>query len=149
MDKATLARLGAVARQSTPRAGRAAALAGMIRDAADARWIGLYSVADGTVTNDGWSGPAAPAFPAFPVGRGLTGPAVATGAIAVSNDVANDPRYLTNQDDSGSELIVPIVVDGNVVGTLDVESDAIGAFDGASITTFERIADAIRALWQT
>ena len=149
MQEETLARLAEVAGRPGSRVGRAAALAGLIRDVGGARWVGLYSVAGATVTNDGWSGPAAPAYPTFPSTKGLTGHAIATGAIAVSNDVANDPRYLTNQDDSGSELIVPIVVDGRVVGTLDVESDAIGAFGGAAITTYEAIADVIRPLWQT
>jgi putative methionine-R-sulfoxide reductase with GAF domain len=36
-------------------------------------------------------------------------------------------RYLTALDTSGSELIVPVVADDLVVGTLDVEDGRIGA----------------------
>jgi putative methionine-R-sulfoxide reductase with GAF domain len=72
---------------------------------------------------------------------------VRTGSVALSNDVARDPRYLTNQDDSGSELIVPILAEGRVVGTLDVESSDVGAFDGAAVMRYERLAAALRPLW--
>ncbi len=58
-----------------------------------------------------------------------------------------DPRYLANQNDSGSEVIVPILDGGRVAGTLDVESDRTGAFGGSSIVIYERLADALRPLW--
>ena len=79
--------------------------------------------------------------------RGLTAHVLRAQAPAPSNDVANDPRYLANQDDSGSELILPVIRDGEVVGTLDVESDQLGAFDGTSIVHLERCAEALSALW--
>jgi len=93
------------------------------------------------------SGPGAPAYPSFAVTTGLTADAVRTGAPALSNDVSRDPQYLANQSDSGSELIVPILADGRVAGTLDVESDRIGAFGGSSILDYERLAEALRPPW--
>ena len=131
-----------------PRARRAARAADLIRASTAARWVGIYTVAGGRVSNDAWSGPAPPAHPEFSAEEGLTSHAVRAAAIAVSNDVASDARYLTNQDDSGAELIVPIVVGGAVVGTLDVESDAVGAFDGARISDYERLAVVLAPLWQ-
>jgi L-methionine (R)-S-oxide reductase len=65
----------------------------------------------------------------------------------VSNDVASDPRYLSNQDDSGSELIVPVLLGDRVVGTLDVESDRINAFSERDIADFEQIAAVMPSLW--
>ena len=58
----------------------------------------------------------------------------------------NDPRYLANQDDSGSELIVPVVRAGRVVGTLDVESNELGAFGSATIAHHQRCAEALKAV---
>jgi len=129
------------------RAQRANVVADLIRRGTGARWVGVYSVAGGVVTNEAWSGPAAPAHPTFPVTQGLTGHAVRTGSIAMSNDVGADPRYLINQDDSGSELIVPVLADGRVVGTLDIESDTVGRFGGAEIARYESLAAALRPLW--
>jgi putative methionine-R-sulfoxide reductase with GAF domain len=70
--------------------------------------VGIYTVAAGTVSNEAWSGTGPPAHPTFPATEGLTAHAIAARAVALSNDVAADPRYLTNQADTGSELIIPI-----------------------------------------
>lgn len=142
-----LARLAEIALSDQPRASRAHAAAELIRGASGARWVGVYSVADDMATNEAWSGPGAPAHPTFPVTEGLTGHAVRTNSVALSNDVGRDPRYLVNQDDSGSELIVPVILAGRSVGTLDIESDTVGAFDGAEITQYEEAAAALRPLW--
>ena len=109
--------------------------------------MGIYRVTSSKVRNLAWSGPSAPAYPSFPVERGLTGAAVRARRTVVSNDVANDPRYLTNQESTGSELIVPVLVDGAVVGTLDVEDGATGAFDQDDQALFEHLAAALVDLY--
>lgn len=149
MDTHLAARLKELAAAAEPPAVRAGAIADLIRRTTSARWVGVYRVADGMVINEAWSGPAAPAHPVFPATRGLTAHAVRTGAVALSNDVAGDPRYLTNQADSGSELIVPVVADGEVIGTLDIEYGAVGAFRGADIDRYEQLVPALRALWRS
>jgi putative methionine-R-sulfoxide reductase with GAF domain len=143
-----LAELDAVFDQpALSRAARAALVAERIQEASGARWVGIYSVDQTHVTNEAWVGPGPPAHPTFQITEGLTSHAVATRSPALSNDVARDPRYLSNQDDSGSELIIPILLGERVVGTLDVESDRIGAFDGATVAQLERIAAALVRLW--
>jgi L-methionine (R)-S-oxide reductase len=104
-------------------------------------------VTDKSVVNEAWSGPGPPAFPTFARERGLTGHALRAQAVTLSNDVANDPRYLANQEDTGSELILPVVLAGRVVGTLDIENDEVGAFDGPSIADSESCARGLTALW--
>jgi hypothetical protein len=42
---------------------------------------------------------------------------------------------------------VPILAGGRVAGTLDLESDCTGAFSGSSIVDHERLAAAMRPLW--
>src|SRR5215510_4533909 len=147
MDETLLGRIRAVTSSGAPRPARAKAAVEAIHAATGARWVGIYTVADRLVGNEAWSGPSAPAHPTFSVSQGLTGHAIATGAIAVSNGVEHDPRYLTIQDASGSELIIPIVTRGRVVGTLDIEDHEIGAFDGAAITRYEALARALCDLW--
>ena len=132
---------------SAERSELARAAAEVIRHGTAKRWVGIYTVTDAVVVNEAWSGPGPPAFPSFARERGLTGHAVRARAPALSNDVADDPRYLANQDDTGSELILPVVRDGQVVGTLDVESDQVGAFDGTSIAHLERCARGLAGLW--
>ena len=147
MDNSVITQLGAIVTAEGSRQERAALAANLVRRTTGARWAGIYTVTDAVVTCDGWSGPGAPAYPSFAVTEGLTAHAIRAGALALSNDVSRDPRYLANQEDSGSELIVPILADGRGTGTLDVESDSTGAFGGASILDCERLADAMRPLW--
>jgi len=148
MDDSVLARLGTVAAGKGSRQERAARAADLVRQASGARWVGIYSVTGAVVACDAWSGPGAPAHPSFAVTVGLTAHAIRAGVLAVSNDVARDPRYLANQEDSGSELIVPVWAGGRVAGTLDVESDRTGAFTGSDIVDCERMAGALRPLWE-
>ena len=127
------------------RAKRAAAL---IRARTGRRWVGIYRVLTDEVRNLAWSGPAAPAHPNFPTGRGLTGAAIRSRSTVLSNDVANDPRYLTNQESTGSELIAPVVVDGNVVGTLDIEDARTNAFNAHDEELFRELAEALSTLYR-
>jgi L-methionine (R)-S-oxide reductase len=136
----------AAATAGTPeeRAARAAAL---IRARTGRRWVGIYEVAGGWVRNLAWNGPAPPAHPTFSADRGLTGAAIRAGGTVVSNDVSRDRRYLANQDSTGSELIVPVVVAGRVVGTLDVEAAERNAFDDGDRALFEAVAGALAGLF--
>jgi GAF domain-containing protein len=147
VDVELVTQIAAIVGGPASRSERAQAAADLIRHASVHRWVGIYTVTDASVDNEAWSGPAPPAFPTFSRDRGLTAHALRTRSVALSNDVARDPRYLANQDDSGSELIVPVIRDGHVVGTLDVESDEVGAFDGELIAHHERCAEALSALW--
>jgi L-methionine (R)-S-oxide reductase len=126
---------------------RAKSAVDLIRTRTGYRWVGIYRVAKSEVRNLAWSGPAAPAYPNFPIERGLTGAAIESRASVVANDVAHDARYLTNQDSTGSELIVPVIVDETIVGTLDVEDAQTDAFEDRDIAFFESVAAALASLY--
>ncbi len=123
-------------------------LAELIRIGSGRRWVGIYRVTASEVVHLAWSGPAPPAHPRFPIGSGLTGTAISARASIRSNDVASDTRYLTNQPTTGSELIVPILLDAEVVGTIDVEEAHPQAFAAGDEKPFETIAEALRTLYR-
>lgn len=129
------------------RAERAQRVVNLVRSRGGYRWVGVYTVDASSVSVDAYRGPGAPAFPSFPRDRGLSGAAIAARDVVVSNDVARDPRYLTNLDSTGSELIAPVVASGDVVGTLDIESDRTDAFTDADVQLARRLAAALVALW--
>ena len=141
---ARVARVCAGGGSLTDRAREAAVT---IRRATGHRWVGLYSVVEGTVALEAWSGPAPPAYPEFPADQGLTGAAIVARDVVVSNDVATDPRYLTNSETTGSELIAPVLAGSLVLGTLDLESDRVGAFSDADADLARRLAAAVAPLW--
>jgi putative methionine-R-sulfoxide reductase with GAF domain len=131
-----------------PAGTRARRAAELIRARTSRRWVGIYRVTTDEVENLAWSGPAAPAHPNFPIDRGLTGAAIRSRTTVLSNDVANDPRYLTNQESTGSELIVPVLRDGRVVGTLDIEDARTNAFNKNDQAFFEELATAVSDLYR-
>jgi L-methionine (R)-S-oxide reductase len=125
---------------------RARAIAEEIRRAGNYRWVGLYDVTSKEVALIAFAGPGAPAYPVFPIGKGLTAVAVKTREPVISNDVAGDPRYLTALESTGSEMIVPVMDDnGVVVGTVDVESGSVGAFDERDSRLIHERMGAVRA----
>jgi L-methionine (R)-S-oxide reductase len=147
MNRELIESIRALAAAATSIDETAAELAELIRDASGRRWVGLYRVTVVEVVNLAWSGPAPPAHPVFPVDQGLTGAAVSSRTPVCSNDVGSDPRYLTNQPTTGSELIVPILLGGEVVGTLDVEEDDADAFTTEDEQLFEEIGHALSPLY--
>jgi putative methionine-R-sulfoxide reductase with GAF domain len=77
-----------------------------------------------------YSGPGAPTYPSFLVSEGLTGSAIREKATVVVADVRKDPCYLTAFGTTLSEIIVPVLDPqrGEVIGTIDVESEHADAF---------------------
>lgn len=83
----------------------------------------------------------------IPVGQGITGTAAATGRAVRVADVREDPRYINIIDSVRSELVVPLVVKGQSIGVLDIQSRQVDYFtrDQQSILTLmaSRLAIAI------
>jgi two-component system, sensor histidine kinase SagS len=83
-------------------------------------------------------------------GNGITGVVAATGRGVLLRDVTKDSRYLPGAVDAKSSLTTPILDGGKVIGTFNVESDRLNAFDDADLDFLEifcnEIAQAIGTL---
>ena len=64
----------------------------------------------------------------IPMAEGIIGSAAATGQPIRVADVRKDPRYLNALDAVRSELAVPLIVRGRVIGVLDIESSQVDYF---------------------
>ncbi len=64
----------------------------------------------------------------LPLGEGITGAAAATRQPILVSDVRNDPRYLTALDAVQSELAVPMLARGKLVGVIDLQSTRLNAY---------------------
>lgn len=62
------------------------------------------------------------------IGEGITGWVVRTGKPARIGNVSEDPRYVSVRDGVASELAVPLEVQGEVRGVVNVDSDRLNAF---------------------
>ncbi len=74
------------------------------------------------------------------VGEGITGWVALKGQPVRSGDVNKDPHYIRLRDNVGSELAVPLVVNGDVRGVLNVDSDRRDAFTAADQELLEALS---------
>jgi L-methionine (R)-S-oxide reductase len=143
--------LRSVIANDADRAAKAAAIVRLLRAAGPYRWVGIYAVdlRSQRVCNIAWEGPNAPAYPTFDISEGLTSRAIRDKRTVNVGDVAADAQYLTALESTRSEIIVPILDDrtGNVVGTLDVESEIPNAFDRSTQALLEECASALQHFW--
>jgi phosphoserine phosphatase RsbU/P len=80
--------------------------------------------------------------------QGIVGAAAANRETIVSNNTADDPRYVRALEsthflvahDSASEIAIPLIVDNRVLGVLDVQSETLGAFNESEKTVLEALA---------
>jgi phosphoserine phosphatase RsbU/P len=83
----------------------------------------------------------------IPMDEGIIGAAVATGQPVRVGDVTKDKRYLNAVDGVRSELAVPLILGGRVIGVLDIESSQLDYFtrDQQNILTLvaSRISTAV------
>ena len=105
----------------------------------DYTWAGIYLL-DGNELHLGpFVGKPSP-HTRIPVGRGICGAAAAEKTAIIVDDVHADPRYLACSIDTRSEIVVPILLDGAVLGELDIDSDKPAAFDAIDRALLERVA---------
>lgn len=79
----------------------------------------------------------------IPLNRGVIGRAVRTGQPQVILDVSQDPDYLPDNPQTVSEFAVPILLHGEVVGILNIETDQNAALSQSDVDFFQLLADQI------
>ena len=78
------------------------------------------------------------------VGEGMTGYAAATGETQISGDVSKHPHYVRKaEEETKSELAVPIKSGQKIIGVLDLQSDKLDAFDETDVMLMETLADQV------
>jgi L-methionine (R)-S-oxide reductase len=109
----------------------------------DYSWVGIYFVEGRELLLGPWKGPQATEHVRIPIGQGICGAAAATGRTEIVDDVAGDERYLACFPSTRSEIVVPVVDDGQVVAEIDIDADQPGAFTIADQQFLERVATVI------
>ncbi len=103
----------------------------------DTNWVGFYLMEDGELVLGPFQG--LPACVRIAVGRGVCGTAVAKNETQRIEDVHAFPGHIACDAASNSEIVIPLVKDGEVIGVLDIDSPSKGRFteqDQAGLETF-------------
>jgi diguanylate cyclase (GGDEF)-like protein len=75
--------------------------------------------------------------------QGIVGRAIRTSSIQVVPDVRKDPDYVTSGPQITSEMAIPLVFQGKLMGVLDMLSGAVETFARENQLALEAIADQI------
>ena len=89
-------------------------------------WAGFYKMTDGALVLGPFQGK--PACIRISVGKGVCGTAVARDETQLVGDVHQFPGHIACDSASNSEIVVPIHVDGQVWGVLDIDSPHFARF---------------------
>ena len=102
-------------------------------------WTGIYILDGNELYLGPYVGKPSP-HTRIPLGRGICGAAASEKASIIVDDVNADPRYLACSIETRSEIVVPIMLEGEVLGELDIDSDARAAFTDVDRELLERVA---------
>ena len=100
-------------------------------------WVGFYKMVDGALVLGPFQGK--PACIRIPVGKGVCGTAVAEDKTQLVYDVHQFPGHIACDCASNSEIVIPIHVNGEIWGVLDIDSPEIGRFTAEDQTGLEEI----------
>lgn len=101
-------------------------------------WTGFYIVKDGQLVLGPFQGPVA--CTRIPYGKGVCGTAWERGGSIVVPDVELFPGHIACSSLSRSEIVVPIIRNGEVVAVLDIDSKELACFDDTDRIWLEKIA---------
>jgi signal transduction histidine kinase/FixJ family two-component response regulator len=120
-----------------------------VHDAFDYHNVGLFLLDEQTerLTLTSIAGDHADIFVdgfSISIEEGMTGYAAATGETQVSGDVGTDPHYVRKaEEETRSELAVPITSGQKVIGVLDIQSSELDAFNESDVVAMETLSTQI------
>ena len=79
-------------------------------------------------------------MPDIEKGEGIISQVLKTGCPYLCNDVTNDPYYFNSWHETKSEITIPLIIDNEVNGILDVESTKYSAFEERHLRLFSMLA---------
>ena len=103
----------------------------------DLNWAGFYRLVGDTLVVGPFLGK--PACIRIAIGDGVCGAAAKTRTTQLVEDVHAFPGHIACDAASRSELVVPIIHDGRLIGVLDLDSPSAARFDAADAAGCEAL----------
>jgi L-methionine (R)-S-oxide reductase len=115
----------------------------------DLNWSGVYIMRNGELVLGPFYG--RPACVRIALGKGVCGTAAQKRETVVVADVNAFPGHIACDPASKSEIVVPLLANGSVIGVLDIDSPVVGRFGAHERELFERLAQKLVAAsdWPT
>ena len=105
-------------------------------------WVGFYLVKDRELVLGPFQGPVA--CTRIKKGKGVCGASWAQAATLIVPDVEKFPGHIACSSLSKSEIVVPVIRNGEVIAVLDVDSEENDQFDKTDQHFLEQIIQLIK-----
>ncbi|KWW20078.1 hypothetical protein AS888_06575 [Peribacillus simplex] len=115
----------------------AAALLNQFLD--EVNWVGFYLYEEDQLILGPFQG--LPACVRIPMGRGVCGTSAATAKTLRIEDVHQFPGHIACDAASRSEIVIPLMQEGNLIGVLDIDSPITNRFDEIDQQGLEKFAE--------
>ena len=107
----------------------------------DINWAGFYLMHGDTLVLGPFQGKTACTL--IPSGKGVCGTAAATRVLQLVPDVHQFPGHIACDSASNSEIVVPMIKDGVLLGVLDIDSPIFSRFDEQDAAGLQAIVEGI------
>ena len=124
--------------ETDPTANAANAAAAIYHSLPALNWAGFYFLRDDTLVLGPFQG--RPACVRIKIGTGVCGTSVQQRRSILVPDVEQFPGHIACDTASRSELVVPLLRDGEILGVLDLDSPDLARFDTEDQTGCEMLA---------
>lgn len=105
-------------------------------------WVGFYLVKNDELVLGPFQGPVA--CTRIRKGKGVCGTSWEQASTLIVEDVEQFPGHIACSSLSKSEIVVPIIRQGEVVAVLDVDSESLAQYDATDQLYLEKIVDLIQ-----
>lgn len=113
-------------------------ISAVLKEAFGFFWVGFYLVQSDELVLGPFQGSLA--CTRIRRGRGVCGQSWESGRTILVPDVDQFPGHIACSSASRSEIVVPVLMDGAIVGVLDVDSDQLNDFDQTDVLYLEKLA---------
>lgn len=114
-------------------------MAAMLHETFKFWWTGFYRVIGNELVLGPFQGPLA--CTRIPFGRGVCGSAWKERRTLVVPDVEQFPGHIACSSASKSEIVVPIIHNGEVIAVLDIDSENLATFDQTDADYLQRMVN--------
>ncbi|TVP96554.1 MAG: GAF domain-containing protein [Acholeplasmatales bacterium] len=101
-------------------------------------WVGFYMLDAGRLTLGPFQGQ--PACTTIAIGHGVCGTAAQRLETVIVNDVDRFPGHIACDANSRSEIVIPLIKNGVLLGVIDVDSPVLDRFSLDEVVLLEKVA---------
>ena len=142
--KLLLAQVKAMVKDESDPVANMANVTALIQEAFHFWWTGFYRVINNQLVLGPFQGPVACTRIGF--GKGVCGTSWKERKTLVVEDVEQFPGHIACSSESKSEIVVPLMKQGEIIGVLDIDSERLATFDQTDKEWLEQIAETTAAV---